>query len=75
MAVAVDPAAVAAPISGTLQAWKVADGDTVAVGDTLASMEAMKMEMPVTAHRAGRVTLTVAQGAYVAAGTGIATIG
>ena len=74
-AAAIDPAAVAAPIAGTLQAWKVADGDTVAAGDTLASMEAMKMEMPVTAHRAGRVTLKVAQGAYVAAGAGIATIG
>jgi acetyl-CoA/propionyl-CoA carboxylase biotin carboxyl carrier protein len=72
---AIDPATVAAPISGTLQAWKVADGDTVAAGDTLASMEAMKMEMQVTAHRAGRVTLKAAQGAYVAAGAGIATIG
>jgi acetyl-CoA/propionyl-CoA carboxylase biotin carboxyl carrier protein len=72
---AIDPAAVAAPISGTLQAWKVADGDTVVAGDTLASMEAMKMEMPVTAHRPGRVSLKVAQGAYVAAGAAIAGIG
>ena len=29
-----DPAAVAAPIAGSLQAWKVADGDTVAQGAT-----------------------------------------
>ncbi|MES2531188.1 MAG: acetyl-CoA carboxylase biotin carboxyl carrier protein subunit, partial [Pseudomonadota bacterium] len=70
----VDPTAVAAPVAGTLQAWKVADGDTVAVGDTVATMEAMKMEMQVTAHRAGRITLRAAQGAYVAAGAGIAAI-
>ena len=55
--VAADPAAVAAPIAGTLQSWKVADGDTVAQGDIIATMEAMKMEMqvhgpPRRAHRA-----------------------
>ena len=72
--VEVDPAAVAAPIAGSLQAWKVADGDTVAAGETIASMEAMKMEMQVTAHRAGRLTHVAAQGAYVAAGTAIGRI-
>ncbi len=71
---AVDPATVPAPIAGTLQSWKVADGDTVAAGDTIASMEAMKMEMPVTAHRAGRIALKVDQGNYVAAGLAIAEI-
>jgi len=69
-----DPAVVAAPIAGTLQSWKVADGDTVAAGDTIASMEAMKMEMQVVAHRAGRITLKVASGVYVAAGAEIAEI-
>lgn len=72
--VAADPASVAAPIAGTLQSWKVADGDMVAANDTIASMEAMKMEMQITAHRAGRITLKVAQGAYVVAGAGIAGI-
>ena len=70
-----DPAAVAAPIAGTLQSWKVTDGDTVAQGDTIATMEAMKMEMQVTAHRAGRIALKAEQGAYVAVGVGIAVIG
>ncbi len=70
----VDPAAVPAPVAGTLQAWKVAEGDVVAIGDTVATMEAMKMEMQVTAHRAGRISLQVAQGAYVTAGAGIAAI-
>lgn len=71
---AADPAAVAAPIAGTLQSWKVADGDTVAAGDTIAAMEAMKMEMAVIAHRAGRITLKAAQGAYLKAGAAVAEI-
>jgi len=70
----VDPAAVAAPIAGSLQAWKVADGDTVAQGGTIATMEGMKMEMQVTAHRAGRIALKAERGAHVAAGVVIATI-
>lgn len=72
---AADPAVVAAPITGTLQAWKFADGDTVAEGDTIATMEAMKMEMQFTAHRAGCITLKTAPGAYVVAGATIASIG
>ncbi len=72
---ATDLTTVAAPISGSLQSWKVADGDTVAAGDTLATMEAMKMEMQVAAHRAGRITLKAAAGAYVLMGTAIADIG
>ncbi|MNY74241.1 Glutaconyl-CoA decarboxylase subunit gamma [compost metagenome] len=63
-----------APITGTLQSWNVADGDSVAVGDTIASIEAMKMEMQVTAHRAGRITLKVSQGSAVTAGIAIAEI-
>ncbi|MDP9601960.1 UNVERIFIED_ORG: acetyl-CoA/propionyl-CoA carboxylase biotin carboxyl carrier protein [Variovorax paradoxus] len=70
-----DAAAVAAPVSGTVQAWKVADGDEVAEGAVIAVMEAMKMEMQVLAHRAGRVAISVAAGGYVAVGAAIATIG
>ncbi|RSZ38489.1 MULTISPECIES: biotin carboxylase N-terminal domain-containing protein [unclassified Variovorax] len=72
---AADAAAVAAPVSGTVQGWKVADGDEVAEGAVIAVMEAMKMEMQVLAHRAGRIAFAVAAGGYVAAGTAIATIG
>ncbi|MEZ2294303.1 biotin carboxylase N-terminal domain-containing protein [Variovorax sp. RCC_210] len=71
----VDAAAVAAPVSGTLQGWKVADGDEVARGAVVAVMEAMKMEMQVVAHRAGRIAFSVAAGGYVAAGATLATIG
>ena len=64
-----DPASIAAQISGTLHAWAVADGDAVAAGDTIGTMEAMKIEeMQVKAHRAGRVTLKSAQGAYISRG-------
>ena len=73
--VAADPAGVTAPIAGILQKWKVADGDSVTQGDTIATMEAMKMEMQVTAHRAGRISLKTEQGAHVAAGVTIAAIG
>lgn len=70
-----DAAAVPAPVSGTLQGWKVADGEEVAQGTVIAVMEAMKMEMQVVAHRAGRIAMSAAAGAYVAAGVAIATIG
>ncbi|RQO41343.1 acetyl/propionyl-CoA carboxylase subunit alpha [Variovorax sp. KBW07] len=73
--VVADAAAVAAPVSGTLQGWKVADGDEVAQGTVIAVMEAMKMEMQVVAHRAGRIAMSAAAGGYVAAGVAIATIG
>ena len=42
--------------------------------DTIATMEAMKMEMQVTAHRAGRIALNAERGDHVAAGVVIATI-
>ena len=71
---AVDAAAVTSPIAGNLHAWKVADGDTVQEGDVIAVMEAMKMEMQVTAHCAGRVTLAVAAGTAQALGAVIACI-
>ncbi|MBS7778725.1 biotin carboxylase N-terminal domain-containing protein [Acidovorax sp. CCYZU-2555] len=73
-AAAVDATAVAAPVSGTVHAWKVADGDTVQAGDLIAVMEAMKMEMQVTAHRAGTITIRAALGAYQQQGAAIAHI-
>ncbi|VFR21019.1 Urea carboxylase without Allophanate hydrolase 2 domains [plant metagenome] len=70
-----DAAAVAAPIAGTLQAWKVEDGVEVAEGDLIAVMEAMKMEMQVLAHRAGRLTRQAETGSTLAAGAALARIG
>jgi acetyl-CoA/propionyl-CoA carboxylase, biotin carboxylase, biotin carboxyl carrier protein len=61
--------AVTAPMQGTIVKVAVADGDTVAAGDLVVVLEAMKMENPVTAHKAGTVAgLAAAPGAAVSQG-------
>ncbi|MCR6498055.1 ATP-grasp domain-containing protein [Shinella sp. CPCC 101442] len=59
---------IAAPVSGTLQAFKIADGAEVAEGELVAVMEAMKMETQVLAPKAGRLRLRVKEGDYLQAG-------
>jgi acetyl-CoA/propionyl-CoA carboxylase biotin carboxyl carrier protein len=59
---------IAAPVSGTLQAFKIADGATVAEGELVAVMEAMKMETQVLAPKAGRLRQRVKEGEYLQAG-------
>jgi biotin carboxyl carrier protein len=57
--------------------WKVvvAEGDTVADGDTLVILESMKMEIPVLAEGDGTVsTLAVNEGDVVQEGDVIAVI-
>ncbi|GAA2993508.1 acetyl/propionyl/methylcrotonyl-CoA carboxylase subunit alpha [Streptosporangium longisporum] len=49
------------PMQGTIVKVVAADGDTVAAGDTVVVLEAMKMEQPIAAHRAGTVTGLAAQ--------------
>ncbi|QKV55030.1 acetyl/propionyl/methylcrotonyl-CoA carboxylase subunit alpha [Comamonas antarctica] len=70
----VDESAVRAAVTGTLHKWQVADGDQVQAGDVVAVMEAMKMEMQVTAHRAGRITLKAEAGSFHQQGASIASI-
>jgi acetyl-CoA/propionyl-CoA carboxylase biotin carboxyl carrier protein len=56
-------------MQGTIVKLAVAEGQQVAAGDLVLVLEAMKMEQPLTAHRAGTVTgLTAEVGATVASG-------
>ncbi len=61
---------VAAPMQGTIVKVAVEEGQTVAAGDLVVVLEAMKMEQPLTAHKAGTVTgLTAEVGSTVPSGT------
>ncbi|HEY2044875.1 MAG TPA: acetyl/propionyl/methylcrotonyl-CoA carboxylase subunit alpha [Jatrophihabitans sp.] len=61
--------ALTAPMQGTIVKVAVNDGDTVASGDLIVVLEAMKMEQPINAHKAGTVTgLTAEPGAVVTSG-------
>ncbi|GAA2402848.1 acetyl-/propionyl-CoA carboxylase subunit alpha [Catellatospora methionotrophica] len=67
--------ALAAPMQGTIVKLAVADGDTVAEGDTIVVLEAMKMEQPLTAHKSGVITgLSATVGEVVQSGTTICEI-
>ncbi|RDV10799.1 ATP-grasp domain-containing protein [Arthrobacter sp. RT-1] len=67
--------ALTSPMQGTIVKVAVAEGDTVAEGDLVVVLEAMKMEQPLTAHRSGTITgLTATAGETVSAGAVIATI-
>jgi acetyl-CoA/propionyl-CoA carboxylase biotin carboxyl carrier protein len=67
--------ALTSPMQGTIVKVAVAEGDTVAEGDLVVVLEAMKMEQPLTAHRSGTITgLKATAGETVSAGAVIATI-
>ncbi|MFC8597737.1 MULTISPECIES: ATP-binding protein [unclassified Isoptericola] len=65
----------ASPMQGTIVKVAVEDGAQVAEGDLVVVLEAMKMEQPLLAHRAGTVrSLSAAPGATVTAGAVICEI-
>jgi acetyl-CoA/propionyl-CoA carboxylase biotin carboxyl carrier protein len=72
---AVSGDALTAPMQGTIVKIAVEDGQTVEQGQTVVVLEAMKMEQPITAHKAGVVSgLTAEIGATVTSGTVLAEI-
>ena len=66
---------VASPMQGTIVKVAVAEGDTVAEGDVVVVLEAMKMEQPLKAHKAGVITgLSAEVGATVTNGEALCEI-
>ncbi|AQW51370.1 biotin carboxyl carrier protein [Streptomyces hygroscopicus] len=67
--------ALASPMQGTIVKVAVNEGDTVAEGDLIVVLEAMKMEQPLNAHRAGTVKGLAAEvGASITSGAVICEI-
>ncbi|MCV2447805.1 acetyl/propionyl/methylcrotonyl-CoA carboxylase subunit alpha [Paracoccus sp. DMF] len=69
-----DEALLTAPVPGTLTLWQVEDGAAVEPGQVVAVIEAMKMEIRVEAHRAGRLKRLAEEGASLAFGAALARI-
>jgi acetyl-CoA/propionyl-CoA carboxylase biotin carboxyl carrier protein len=64
-----------APMQGTIVKVAVADGDTVEAGQLIVVLEAMKMEQPLNAHKAGVISgLSAEIGAVVTSGAAICEI-
>jgi acetyl-CoA/propionyl-CoA carboxylase biotin carboxyl carrier protein len=67
--------ALTAPMQGTIVKVTAAEGDTVQAGQAIVVLEAMKMEQPLTAHKAGIVSNLKAEvGAVVTSGSVICEI-
>ena len=72
---AVSGNAVISPMQGTIVKIAVVDGDTVAEGDLVVVLEAMKMEQPLTAHKAGTITgLSASVGEVIGSGAAVCEI-
>jgi acetyl-CoA/propionyl-CoA carboxylase biotin carboxyl carrier protein len=63
------------PMQGTIVKVAVAEGDAVEAGDLVVVLEAMKMEQPLNAHRAGVIAhLSAEPGATVTSGSVLCSI-
>jgi len=65
---------VTAPVPGSVLRITAAPGQTVASGDEILVMDVMKMETPITAPCAGRLSVNVAVMDKIATGDVVATI-
>ena len=70
----VQPEHLLAPINGVISAWKVQNDEQVQEGQVVAIMEAMKMEVPVLAHRSGKMVIIAEQATTCQADQPIAQI-
>ena len=62
-------------MQGTVVKVAVEDGQDVAEGDLIVVIEAMKMEQPINAHKAGTISnLSAEVGATIGAGAVVADI-
>jgi acetyl-CoA/propionyl-CoA carboxylase biotin carboxyl carrier protein len=69
------PDTIESPLQGNMWKVLVKQGDTVAEGQILCIIEAMKMENEITAHKAGTIAeLPITEGEPINAGAPIATI-
>ncbi len=72
---ATDGDALTSPMQGTIVKIAVEDGATVAPGDLVVVLEAMKMEQPISAHKSGTISgLGASVGEVVGSGAVICTI-
>lgn len=69
-----DDNAVTSPFEANLVAWNVSDGDSVSEGDSIATVEAMKMESVIKAPRGGTIKILAEEGDRLDSATVIATI-
>lgn len=65
---------VSAPVAGVLHSWLVTEGSNVQQGDVIAVMEAMKMELPISAPGSGKLSHRATTGQQLEAGQCLGTI-
>lgn len=69
-----NPSHLTAPAPGTLVRWIADDGAAVTQGETVAVVDAMKMETDVTAHTSGTLRHLIQVGEPIQAGAALASI-
>lgn len=63
-----------APMNGVLSQWLCQEGDHVSAGQVIGTMEAMKMEVQIVAHRTGTIHILQAERSTVTSDSTIAEI-